>query len=739
VRLLPENKASIGLAVSLMVVICFGITAWWSASRNIETTREVEQTRQRLNYFELTLAELLNIETGVRGFVLSGDEKFLEPYLEGLASVQQSIATAERLARDKPDEQQQLRLLEPLIQQKVAFVAETIQLCRQGDIDGARQRIASGQGKQIMDQIRKVIGQVEAEESELLRRRLAAEEATARATAAIVIASTLVSLALIGLAGLMVRHGSRKRSEAEAALRRASERLEVATRSAHVGIWDWNIADNKVFWDDEMYQLYGVPRDQFVPTYQAFELMIHPDDRPRVLEGIERAVRGEKEYAGEFRIVCPDKSIRYLRANAAILRDNSGKPLRMLGTNWDITRRKQAEEALRESEEIKRMITESVPQLVWMCRPDGWNIYFNQRWVDYTGLSLDESYGHGWNKPFHPDDQLRAWNAWKRATETGGSYDLECRLRRADGAYRWFLIRGLPVRNSQGAILKWFGTCTDIDDRKKAEEEIEALNARLEQHSANLEKEVSERTAKLRNSIESLQTLTYSMAHDLFAPIRAMAGYTHFLLNDVPLNETGKDYAARIDKAAKRMEHLVSDLLEYGRLTHLDFSVHPVDLKVQIENVLAEVDEDIRRTNARIRVREPMPIILGNERLLEQILTNLLSNALKFVAPGTRPQVSLQTETHGSMVRLWVEDNGIGLDAQYREKIFQLFQRLHTVEVFPGTGVGLAIVKRAAEQMGGQVGVESDVGRGSRFWIELPEADRRLDEPACSYPEHTLQ
>jgi len=584
-----------------------------------------------------------------------------------------------------------------------------------------------------------VIGQVEAEESELLRRRLAAEEATAHTTAAIVIASSLISLALIGLAGLVVRHDSRKRNEAEAALHLASERLELATRSAHVGIWDWNIADNKVFWDDEMYQIYGVPRDQFVPTYQAFELMIHPDDRPRALEGIEKAVRGEKEYAGEFRIVCPDKSIRYLRANAAILRDNSGKPLRMLGTNWDITRRKQAEEALRESEEIKRMITESVPQLVWMCRPDGWNIYFNQRWVDYTGLTLEESYGHGWNKPFHPDDQLRAWNAWKGATETGGSYDLECRLRRADGAYRWFLIRGVPVHNSQGAILKWFGTCTDIHDRKKAEEEIKTLNARLEQHSADLEKEVSERTAKLRNSIESLQTLTYTMAHDLFAPIRAMAGYTHFLLNDVPLNETGKDYAARIDKAAKRMEHLVSDLLEYGRLTHLDFSVHPVDLKVQIENVLAQVDEDIRRTNARIRVQEPMPIILGNERLLEQILTNLLSNALKFVPPGVTPQVSLHTESHGSMVRLWVEDNGIGLDAQYCERIFQLFQRLHTVEVFPGTGVGLAIVKRAAEHMGGRVGVESGVGRGSRFWIELPEAEGRLDEPAFSYPEHTLR
>jgi PAS domain S-box-containing protein len=360
-----------------------------------------------------------------------------------------------------------------------------------------------------------------------------------------------------------------------------------------------------------------------------------------------------------------------------------------------------------------------------MCRPDGWNIYFNQKWVDYTGLTLEESYGHGWNKPFHPDDQLRAWEAWKRATETGGWYDLECRLRRFDGAYRWFLIRGVPVRNAQGNILKWFGTCTDIDDRKKAEQEIEALNAKLKHHAENLEKEVSERTAKLRDSIHSLETLTYTIAHDLRAPLRAMSGFTAALLEDVPLDETGKNYANRIHRAAERMDRLVNDLLEYGQLTHLKFDVHPVNLKAQIQNVLGQFAAEIQKKKAVIRVHEPMPIILGNERLLEQILTNLLANALKFIAPGVTPKVHFRAETRGSMVRVWVEDNGIGLAPQYHEKVFQLFQRLHTVEEFPGTGVGLAIVKRAVEQMGGQAGLESEEGRGSRFWIELREAGKQ--------------
>lgn len=157
-----------------------------------------------------------------------------------------------------------------------------------------------------------------------------------------------------------------------------------------------------------------------------------------------------------------------------------------LGTGyaiWLLTRellgRRQALDSLRASEENFRSFAESAPQLIWMCRPDGENIYLNQRWVDYTGLTLEQSYGHGWSKPFHPEDQQRARDAWQHATGTGGTYDLECRLRRADGIYRWFLIRGLPLRDAAGHIVKWFGTCTDIDERKQFEEALLESRAKL--------------------------------------------------------------------------------------------------------------------------------------------------------------------------------------------------------------------------------------------------------------------
>jgi len=193
---------------------------------------------------------------------------------------------------------------------------------------------------------------------------------------------------------------------------------------------------------------------------------VHPDDRQRTLDEIARELKLGFTLDFENRYVCKDGSLRWLSWRANV---DEGLTY---ATGRDVTERKKVEDALVASEKEFHLLAEAMPQIVWIARGDGWHTYFNRQWVDYTGLTLEEGYGHGWNKPFHPDDQQRAWDAWQSAVNSHGTYSLECRLRRFDGTYRWWLIRGVPVLDESGDIAKWFGTCTDIDDLKAAEQRI---------------------------------------------------------------------------------------------------------------------------------------------------------------------------------------------------------------------------------------------------------------------------
>ena len=223
-------------------------------------------------------------------------------------------------------------------------------------------------------------------------------------------------------------------------------------------------------------------------------------------------------------------------------------------------------------------------------------------------------------------------------------------------------------------------------------------------------------------TIKLLESLSYTIAHDLRSPIRAIKAFAGALTEDVPLGETGKAYTEKIHQAAERMTQLIDGLLGFSQLAHQTVPVGVVNLSTLMGEIVGELEKEIQKANAEVQVREPLPMVTGNKTLIGQIVSNLLGNALKFVAPGVVPGVLIRAEMREAKVRLWVEDNGIGVAPQYQEKIFGVFQRLHSTEEFPGTGVGLAIVRRAVERMGGKAGVESEPGKGSKFWIELPAA-----------------
>ena len=235
------------------------------------------------------------------------------------------------------------------------------------------------------------------------------------------------------------------------------------------------------------------------------------------------------------------------------------------------------------------------------------------------------------------------------------------------------------------------------------------------------------RTVQLREAMEQLDRFAYSVAHDLRAPLRAMKGFSELLLEDFsdrPLDSDGRSYLHRISEAAGRMDLLINDLLHYSHLSRSQIRREPVDLRTIVQSVLTSLEPEIETRNAEVSVDHPLPALLGDEVLLVKALTTLLSNALKFVPPGIRPVARIRAQRLGDSVRVWVIDNGIGIAPEHLERIFKVFERLSTSPDFPGTGIGLALVRLAADRMGGTVGVESTPGHGSRFWIELPAAPR---------------
>ncbi len=271
-----------------------------------------------------------------------------------------------------------------------------------------------------------------------------------------------------------------------------------------------------------------------------------------------------------------------------------------------------------------------------------------------------------------------------------------------DLAGRWYLLRVLPYHTAEGQIDGAVLVAVDIDPLKRSEQELAA------------------RSARLQEVVGELEAFAYSLAHDMRAPLRAMIGFAQLAATEAGegAKPQVKDYLQRVVSGAKRQDQFIQDVLTYSRLVRTEVRLETIDLDALVREVIAERPE-FQPPRAEVEIRSPLLPVRAHAAYLTQCLTNLLGNAVKFVKRGTVPRVVMRTEARDGKVRLWIEDNGIGIDPGSRERIFAIFERGHPHEQYEGTGIGLAIVRKAVERMGGQAGVESEPGRGSRFWIEL--------------------
>ncbi len=624
--------------MALALLVFNAATSYRNTLKLIENERSVSHTHQVLTELEAMLSTLKDAETGQRGYLLTGEERYLEPYHSAIARINKQVVGLQQLTADNNRQQQRIRDLKIAIDSKLAELEETINLRRENNLEAAVQIVKSGRGKEIMGGIRQQIAAMTAEETQLLQQRARESQASANLTILTFTVAASVDVLLMVLVYYLVQRDRTWRDNAE------------------------------------------IKQNQLLGQLE--------DDR----------------------------------------------------------------NSLQLTEERFRRAILDAPLPIMLHAENGEVLQINKAWTEFSGYQYSEistiedwtekAYGSRKSVVQRDIDWLHKLNG--RVSE--GEYIITT----ASGESRIWDFYSAPLGKLPDGRSLVISTAIDVTASKQAEAEIRMLNA-------TLERQVQLRTNQLETANEELEAFTYTVAHDLRAPLRGMQGLAEALLEDYRhlLDELGQEYAQQIVNSGQQLEQLIQDLLAYSRLSRTDLSLQVVDLESAVAEVIAMVQADAKSSGAQISVRSPLLTVIAHRITLVQAIANLLTNALKFVE-GASPQVQIWAQeieipqdgqTDGETarqweratvgqwensqlpidscplpartIRLWVEDNGIGIAPEHQKRIFRVFERLHGIESYPGTGIGLAIVQKAADRMGGQVGVESQLGQGSRFWIEL--------------------
>ncbi|MBF9141907.1 sensor histidine kinase [Hymenobacter properus] len=365
----------------------------------------------------------------------------------------------------------------------------------------------------------------------------------------------------------------------------------------------------------------------------------------------------------------------------------------------------------RAAAEASRLL-EGISQIAWTVDPSGANTYRNRRWYDYIGVAPGEgpSIGRAWRERLHPDDAPATLARWNESLRTGAPFEVECRIRNADGDYRWMLGRAQPSRNAQGEVLQWIGTYTDIHEHKLALERIDQGQRELLNYNEQL----------TRVNVD-LDNFIYTASHDLKAPISNIEGLLDALLTELPAETVAREPVQPIlhlmQDSVNRFKRTIELLTDVSKLQkEHGLPTEPVDLAAVVRDVRLDLEPLLQSTGAQLEVDvAAAPAVMFSEKNLRSVVFNLLSNALKYRAPGRQPQVHLRARPEGAGVVLEVQDNGLGLDAASEQKLFGMFQRFH--DHVEGSGIGLYMVKKMVENAGGRISVSTNLGIGTTFSV----------------------
>ncbi len=469
-----------------------------------------------------------------------------------------------------------------------------------------------------------------------------------------------------------------ERKKAEEALRESEKRLNRSQAIAHLGSWELDLRKNELTWSDEVYRIFGLIPQEFAATYEAFLERVHPDDREAVNEAYSRSIReGLDAYEIEHRVVRKnDGAIRFVHEKCQHLRDEDGRIIRSLGMVLDITERKQISDKIRQLANFP----EENPNPVMRCTPGRTVLYANGpalRWLSTFGQT---------SRSASLPEPIR--QAVTDASRCGHTIEVEI----VNSAGRTYGTTAIQPPGEAYVNLY----AIDLTDRKKTLMALERSNRELEQFA-------------------------YVASHDLQEPLRAIVGFLQLLQNRYAdkVDDKGKHYIARTVRAAHRMQTLIRELLMLSRVNSKGSTFMPTDLNPLIQGVLDSLQTIVQENQAEVTCSS-LPTLSVDESQIRSLFQNLLMNALRY-NERTPPRVDISFEELDDSYRFRVQDNGIGIPAQFHQRIFMVFQRLHTDNEYPGTGLGLALCKRIVERHGGTIWVEPSPSGGSIFYFTLPK------------------
>lgn len=505
-----------------------------------------------------------------------------------------------------------------------------------------------------------------------------------------------------------------ERRSAEQAVLESRAMLAEAQRIAHIGSWELDFADNSLHWSEEVYRIFDVQPGAFAASYETFLSYVHPEDRDFVAQAFAEAIKNRATYDVVHRLLLTDGSIKYVHEQCEAYYDPQGIPLRAVGTIQDITRQHLAESALvrskAEFEAIFNAISDPVlyadtERRIVMVNP-AVNVVFGYAPEELIGKNTEVIYAE---KSDYEAQGQRQFNP--RTDIKSAHYELT--YRRKDGSTFVGETFGAKLFDPEGNVIGMLGIIRDVTERNKAA-------AELNEHRDRLEELVDERTRKYETINKELEAFAYSVSHDLRAPLRAIDGFSNALYEDYAgvLDETGKQYLGRVRNAAQRMSTLIDDLLKLSRVTRSELDWQKVDLSELAQNAFnrhrdAEPDRQVDVT------LQPGLAANGDKHLLQILMENLIDNAWKYTRGVAQPAIEIGQRLVDGEKTFYVRDNGAGFDMRFVNKLFKPFQRLHAVEDFEGTGIGLATVQRIVNRHGGSIWAVSSPGQGAEFCFRL--------------------